>query len=111
MTASIGWLHVGDLHLSAADGWESRKRLAAIVAEANAHLGSLDLVFLPGDNADTGGAEEYAAMMDELGRLNLPWRTIPGDHDREPGDLANYRAAIPAASRPPVEVIAGHRCV
>ncbi|WP_019517601.1 metallophosphoesterase family protein [Sphingomonas sp. Mn802worker] len=109
---SITWIHIGDLHLDEADGWESRDRLAAIVDQVETRLrGSVDFVYLPGDNANHGTPEQYRIMTDTLAPLSVPWRIIPGDHDFEPGDLAAYDAAIPPANRPDHEVIAGHRCI
>ena len=41
MSKTISWVHVGDLHMDEADGWLSRGRLAAIVAEVNGQIGRL----------------------------------------------------------------------
>ncbi|MGR6329359.1 metallophosphoesterase family protein [Sphingomonas sp. XXL09] len=112
--ATIAWVHVGDLHLEDADGWESLARFEAIVAEVTEHLaGQVDFVFLPGDNANHGTPDQYAAMRRALAGLPaaLPWRIIPGDHDYEPGDLTAYEEAVPPANRPEGETIAGHRCI
>ena len=112
MTRSMTWVHIGDLHMDEADGWESRDRLKAIVAEINGHIGdAADFVFLPGDNANHATPGQYRAITDALAPLQLPWRVIPGDHDFELGDLENYKAAFPEANRPEAEVIAGHRCI
>ena len=111
MIASISWMHIGDLHMDAADGWASLPRLEAIVGEINTHAHAADFVFLPGDNANHAAPDQYAAIVGALSRLALPWRAIPGDHDFEGGSLAGYEAAFAAANRPEVEVIAGHRCV
>ncbi|WP_390902660.1 metallophosphoesterase family protein [Sphingomonas oryzagri] len=95
-----------------ADGWLSRERLDRIVAEVNSCVGdSADFVFLPGDNANHATPEQYRMIVEALDPLLLPWRAIAGDHDFEPGDLANFEAAIPIANRPESEVIAGHRCI
>ena len=112
MSASISWVHIGDLHMDEADGFLSRDRLAAIVGEIGAHIGgAADFVFLPGDNANHATPEQYRMIVEALAPLRLPYRVIPGDHDFEPGDLANYEAAFPEANRPEAEVIAGHRCI
>ncbi|RMB53860.1 3',5'-cyclic AMP phosphodiesterase CpdA [Sphingomonas sp. PP-CE-3A-406] len=112
MTPSLTWVHIGDLHMDEANGWQSRERLAAIVAEINAHIGdAAEFVYLPGDNANHATAEQYRVITDTLAPLSLPYRVIPGDHDFELGDLANYEAAFPEANRPEAEVIAGHRCI
>lgn len=114
MTAphTLSWVHVGDLHMDEATDWQSRHRLAAIVAEINDHVGdAADFVYLPGDNANHATVEQYRVITDTLAPLRLPYRVIPGDHDFELGDLSHYQAAFPAAHRPEVEVIGGHRCI
>lgn len=112
MTPTISWIHIGDLHMDEADGWQSRDRLAAIVTELNEQIGAAaDFVYLPGDNANHATPEQYRVITETLAPLQLPWRAIPGDHDFEPGDLTNYEAAFPEANRPEVELIAGHRCI
>jgi Icc protein len=112
MTRSISWVHVGDLHMDEADGWQSRDRLNAIVAEINTYIGdTADFIFLPGDNANHGTPEQYRAITDALALAHLPYRVIAGDHDREPGDLRNFEAAFSKETRPDMEVIAGYRCI
>jgi Icc protein len=93
MTArSICWAHLGDLHLDAEDPngpWHSRDLLAEIVAELNAHAtAAVDFVYLPGDTANHGTRAQYRQLLTAIAPLSLPWRSIPGDHDFEPGDLA-----------------------
>ena len=57
MTDTVNWVHVGGLHMDAADGWLARDRLMAIVGEVNECIGdAADFVFLPGDNAADGEA-------------------------------------------------------
>lgn len=111
MTDTICWAHIGDLHLDEADDWQGLHRLDAIVEQVNRVAGAIDFVFVPGDNANHGTPEQYARMMAALAPLQAPWRIIPGDHDFEPGDLAHYEAAVPAANRPEAETIAGYRCL
>jgi len=111
LKASISWIHVGDLHMDAADAWASLPRLGAIVDEINAHALAADFLFLPGDNANHASPDQYAAIVGALSRLERPWRAIPGDHDFEGGSLAAYETAFAAANRPEVEVFAGHRCI
>jgi len=108
---TLAWLHVGDLHADPADDWIGVERLKEIVAQANDHLEDLDFLYLPGDNANTGTAEEYAAILAALAPLRLPWRTVPGDHDFHGRTLASYDDAIPPQCRPRVETISGHRCL
>lgn len=112
MSKTISWVQVGDLHMDEADGMVSRERLAAIVAEVNARLGTaIDFVFLPGDNANHATPAQYAAIVEALAPLERRWRAIAGDHDFERGDLCAYEAAFPVEARPECEVIAGHRCL
>jgi len=112
MSATISWVHIGDLHMDEADGWLARERLAAIVGEVNGRIGdAADFVFLPGDNANHATPEQYRAITDALAPLRRPYRVIPGDHDFERGHLDTYEAAFPGVNRPEVEVIAGYRCV
>jgi hypothetical protein len=95
-----------------ANGWQSRDRLSAIIAEVNEHVGdAAAFVYLPGDNANHATVAQYRVITDTLAPLRLPYRIIPGDHDFELGDLAHYDAAFPPENRPEVEVIAGHRCI
>ncbi|MFC3579276.1 metallophosphoesterase family protein [Sphingomonas hylomeconis] len=109
---SLSWVHIGDLHMDEATDWESRGRLAAIVAEINEHVGdAAAFVYLPGDNANHATVHQYRVIVETLAPLRLPYRVIPGDHDFELGDLANYDAAFPEANRPEMEVVAGHRCI
>ncbi|WP_010183314.1 metallophosphoesterase family protein [Sphingomonas sp. PAMC 26605] len=80
MTPMISWIHIGDLHMDEADGWQSRDRLAAVVAELNAQVGrAADFVFLPGDNANHATLEQYRVIAETLAPLQLPWRAIAGD--------------------------------
>jgi predicted phosphohydrolase len=108
----LSWIHIGDLHMDEANGWQSRERLAAIVDEINTQVGTAaDFVYLPGDLANHATVEQYRVITDTLAPLRLPYRVIPGDHDFELGDLAHYDAAFPEANRPEAETIAGHRCI
>ena len=55
------WLHVGDLHVTTGDQQNVRD-LHEIVEQANRHFTSgVDFVFLPGDNANEGGAGAVCA--------------------------------------------------
>ena len=74
----LTWVHIGDLHMDEANGWQSRDRLAAIVAEINDHVGdAADFVYLPGDNANHATVEQYRVITDTLAALRLPYRVIP----------------------------------
>ena len=137
MTARHGvfvFVHVGDLHLDACDGADARD-LAAILAEL-ADLqprarGRADFLYLPGDIAEDGRADQYELLRRRC-RAPLPVRLIAGDHDRQHGCMADFadlfravmgedrrRAAAhrPARRRPLpeqyyyAEDIAGVRCL
>ena len=106
MSKTLTWIHIGDLHLDDADEWESLDRLDKIVTQINLYVkDKADFVFLPGDNANHGTADQYNRMIKALAPLALPWRIIPGDHDFEPKNLDAYEAAIPKLNRPEIEII------
>jgi len=100
--APFVFLHVGDLHLVApkeddtpADARE-KQRLEADVNAILAEIATLrgegfDFVYLPGDIADDGEADQYAILEAALrdhpaGPLHL----IPGDHDRQHGRMEDF---------------------
>jgi 3',5'-cyclic-AMP phosphodiesterase len=59
--------------------------LRSAVASINARLpalGPVDCAIITGDLTDHGTAEEYAHFAEILAKLDLPWRAIPGNHDR-----------------------------
>lgn len=111
MSGTISWVHVGDLHADAADGWAGITRLERIVAELAAVREGIDFVFLPGDNANHAEPDQYRRIMAALAPLALPVLTIPGDHDFEDGTLAAFRDGTPEPMRPFARTIAGHRCL
>jgi len=106
----VRWLHIGDLHASGEDGWESVERLTRIVAdiEANVQPGALHFAYLPGDNANQGQPEQYRRIAKALAPLSLPVNVIAGDHDGEPGDLDAFRT-LPGAVDRPLSVPIGDR--
>ncbi len=87
------FLHVGDQHLTE-HGASNHRDLADIFAQIAAlPAGSFDLVYLPGDIAENGLAAEYdllAAILSD--HSHLPVRLIPGDHDRQYGDMIDFGA-------------------
>lgn len=108
----VRWLHVGDLHASAEDGWQSVDLFSRIVDEIATHVpdGALDFAFLPGDNANHGEPEQYRRIAEHLRRLPLPCYAIPGDHDFEPGSLAAF-AAIATTPLPAMVRVDGRRAL
>lgn len=105
----VAWLHVGDLHASAEDGWQSVDRLRRIVDAVRDDVppGTLDFAYLPGDHANHAEPEQYRRIAAELERLPLEVHAIPGDHDFEDGSLAAFRAF--ARRSPPYSIAVGGR--
>ena len=90
----MSWIHIGDLHASDEDGWQSVDRLVRIVDEVRDAVpaGTLDFAYLPGDNANHGERAQYRRIVDALRALPLPVYAIPGDHDFEPGSLDAFHS-------------------
>lgn len=107
----LTFVHIGDLHLTEA-GLQNHLDLRRIVDDLNRNArGRIDFVFLPGDNADDGTAEQFRIVHDELSRLGVPWHVIPGDHDFKPGSLDNFYSVLGARELPYVTEAAGCRCI
>ena len=106
----VSWLHVGDLHASEEDDWESVRTLARIVDDVDREVpaDALDFVYLPGDNANHGERAQYVRVAKALDRLRWPVHAIPGDHDFEPGTLALFDEYL-APERLPVSIRVGGR--
>jgi hypothetical protein len=105
------WLHLGDLHIVAADA-DNYRDLLRIVAEANRHFaGLVDFAVLPGDNAENGSASQYALVRAAMRGLNMPVHAIPGDHDKEPGHLRAFFEDLGAERLPKAIDVAGRRCL
>jgi Icc protein len=86
----VSWVHIGDLHMTSAEG-QNYHDLLAIVDEINAALArSISFVFLPGDVADHGSAAEYEIVRSALDRLTAPWCSIVGDHDVHEKSFENF---------------------
>ncbi|MBW4039060.1 MAG: metallophosphoesterase [Acidobacteria bacterium] len=90
----VSWVHIGDLHTTDADG-QNLLDLRVIVDEVNgAFKGASSFVYLPGDIANEGSAEEYAMVREALDELKVPWFTVIGDHDVHERSFANYLASM-----------------
>ncbi len=86
----ISWVHVGDLHMTAA-GEQNHRDLISLVEEVNrAFAASISFVYLPGDVADHGSAAEYGVVRAALDKLNAPWCCIVGDHDVHEKSFENF---------------------
>lgn len=108
----LTWAHCGDLHVSHEDDYTSIPRLKALVDDVNRYLAdAVDFVFLPGDNANNGTAEQYRRISDMLSDLKLPVHAIPGDHDFEPGTLDAFYTMHGADPLPKMLEINGRRCL
>jgi Icc protein len=94
----VSWVHFGDLHITDREK-QNYRDLQVIIEEVNAHMSdSMSFVYLPGDNADHGSAEEYELVRAAMDRLLVPWYAIAGDHDVHPQSLVNFdRYLMPAA--------------
>ena len=104
-------LHIGDLHVTD-DGLQNHLDLKRIVDDINTHVGDdLDLIVLPGDIADDGTMEQFLLVSDEMARLDLPWRAIPGDHDFKPRSLDNFYNMLGCGWLPSIEEINGCVCL
>ena len=97
----LTWLHIGDLHAADEDGWKSVEALRAIAVEAGSLGEALDFVYLPGDIANHGQAEQYRRVAEALAPASQRIMAIPGDHDFEPRSLDAFDAGLAAFGRPP----------
>ena len=105
------YAHVGDLHVTDAQRQNYRDFLAIVAQIETQCAPSLDFVFLPGDNADNGLGSQYKLVRTGLKMLSVPVQVIPGDHDMEPGSLANFHDGLNAPDLPQALRIRGHRCL
>lgn len=108
---TLAWIHVGDLHVTAPDEQNIRD-LHEIVRQANRHFtDGVDFLFLPGDNANEGRADQYALIHAALDGLTLPLHVLPGDHDFEPRNLDAMRDGLGLPALPQAATIGGYRCL
>jgi Icc protein len=88
-------IQVSDVHLGRQGerrfGADLHQRLASCIAHINAHHADAALCVFTGDLTETGAPESYADLRAALSALSLPWRLLPGNHDRR----ANLVAAFP----------------
>ncbi len=97
----LAWMHVGDLHAANEDDWASLDALTAIAGEARTLGPALDFVYLPGDIANHGEAEQYRRVVAALAASPQRKFAIPGDHDFEPGDLHAFHSGLAGFDRTP----------
>lgn len=75
-------------------GIDPRARLAACVADINAHYFDATLCVVTGDLVNAGTDEEYEVLSGVLADLRVPCRVIPGNHDRREGLRRHCGAAV-----------------
>lgn len=100
------FLHVGDQHLTLRDARHHHDLRDIVRQIAKTRRDGFDFVYLPGDIAENGTAEEYALIEEILQEhADLPVLFIPGDHDRQYGtmdDFARFHGGRQATRHPPV---------
>ena len=104
------YAHLGDLHITDAKARNYQDMLAILAQLEVEGAGQLDFIYLPGDVADNGQPAQYRLVAAALRLASVPVHVITGDHDMEPGSLANFYAA-PAASLPKALTVRGVRCL
>jgi Icc protein len=75
-------VQLSDPHVGA--DWGGRdpvERLRAAVDQVRELPDEVDAVLVSGDLTNDGGADEYAVVREELGRLGVPYYVLPGNHD------------------------------
>jgi 3',5'-cyclic-AMP phosphodiesterase len=107
----LRFLQIGDLHITDA-GLQNHLDLRRVVDEVNGNTaGNIDFVYLPGDIADDGTAQQFRIVRNELSRLVAPWHAIPGDHDFKPRSLDNFYQDLQVRELPCAVEISGCRCI
>jgi Icc protein len=88
-------IQVSDLHLGRRGelrfGADLHERLDRCIAHINAHHADAALCVFTGDLTETGEAGSYADLKAALKVLSVPYRLLPGNHDKR----ANLVAAFP----------------
>jgi 3',5'-cyclic AMP phosphodiesterase CpdA len=102
MTPTVLIAQISDLHIKrpgqlAYGHVDTAAALRQCVAELNRLNPRPQLVVISGDLADTPNAEEYAHVKALLAPLEIPFVSVPGNHD----DRALMRAALPGAYAQP----------
>jgi 3',5'-cyclic-AMP phosphodiesterase len=107
----LRFVQIGDLHLTER-GLQNHQDFIRIVEQLDRHVrGSIDFVYLPGDNADDGTEQQFDLVRDGLSALRIPWRAIPGDHDFKPRSLDNFYGGLNVSRMPVAEEVGGCICL
>ncbi len=105
------YAHLGDLHITDAKARNYQDFLAMLAQLEVEGAGQLDFIYLPGDVADNGQPAQYRLVTAALRLASVPVHLITGDHDMEPGSLANFYAVPAAAPLPKALTVRGVRCL
>jgi Icc protein len=105
------YAHLGDLHITDAKARHYRDLLAMLVQLEVEGAGLLDFIYLPGDVADNGELVQYRLVAAALRLVSAPVHVITGDHDMQPGSLANFYTLPAAAPLPKAVVVRGVHCL
>jgi 3',5'-cyclic-AMP phosphodiesterase len=107
----LRFVQIGDLHLTER-GQQNHRDLIEIVGQLDRHVrGSVDFIYLPGDNADDGTNRQFELVRSELSELRIPWRAIPGDHDFKQRSLEEFYRGLHVPQLPQAEEIGGCVCL
>jgi len=95
----VKFIQITDTHLAPAgglvNGLDPRERLAACIADINAHHGDAELCVLTGDLAHRGEVDAYIVLKDLLSGLSVPYYLLVGNHD----DRDNLMQVFPRTAR------------
>lgn len=82
---------LSDIHIGGPRGG-SGERFSLAIDEINAMSRRPDLVLLTGDLTHHSTEAEWSELLARLESLAVPWEAIPGNHDRDIGEIAGHRA-------------------
>ncbi|MDX8538007.1 MULTISPECIES: phosphodiesterase [Mesorhizobium] len=87
-------IQVTDVHLGRRGeirfGADLHERLDRCIDHINAHHGDAALCVFTGDLTESGEAQSYADLKSGLARLSVPYRLLPGNHDRRANLVAAF---------------------
>lgn len=101
--------HTSDFHLFAHRPKTSLVRpdvaeaTRMVVADIAGFSPSIDAVFITGDLADGGSAEDYALVRDILSPIEVPVFAVPGNHDARAGFRAAFEDTLPFRPGPKLD--------
>lgn len=98
------YAHIGDLHLTTTKEQNYKDVLSIIADIETGCADKIDMVYLPGDNADYGETSTYKILATALKMLSVPVYLNTGDHDMEQGSLENFNM-LPVAKQMPFSII------